>query len=99
MARWHGEDAGAWRALVAVVVSSVLAVGSRSSLAAFLKPIEVDLNLARAVLSTAGALAVLTYGLAQPLVGVLATRFAPRHVMMAGVVVTALGGFGAAAAT
>jgi MFS family permease len=99
MARWHGEDAGAWRALVAVVVSSVLAIGSRSSLAALLKPIEVDLSLDRAVLSTAGALSVLTYGLAQPLAGAMATRFAPRLVMMAGIIVIALGSVGAAAAT
>jgi sugar phosphate permease len=99
MARRHGVDAGAWRTLVAVVVTIVLAFGSRSALAALLKPVEADLNLDRAVLSTARALSVLTYGLAQPLVGGLANRFGPRNVMVGGVILTALGGCGVATAS
>jgi sugar phosphate permease len=96
--RGRGEEAGAWRALAAVVITIVLAAGSRTSLAAFLRPIEADLHLDRSVLSTAGALTVLTYGLAQPLVGGLAARLGPRTVMLGGVVLTALGGFGVATA-
>jgi MFS family permease len=97
--RWQGEDAGAWRALAACVVIIILAAGSRTSLAAFLKPIEADLNLDRSVLSNAGAITVLTYGLAQPLVGALASRFGPRPVMVGGVILTAVGGLGVATAT
>jgi MFS family permease len=93
------EGALAWRALIACVVTIVLAAGSRTSLAAFLRPIEADLQLDRTVLATAGALTVLTYGLAQPLVGALAARFGPRPVMVGGVLLTALGGLGIAAAT
>lgn len=93
--RWQ-EDARAWRALAACVVVIVLAAGSRASLAAFLLPIERDLGLDRAVLSTAGALTVLMYGLAQPVVGAPAARFGARRVMLAGVTLTALGGFGVA---
>ena len=93
------EERGAWRALVACVITIILAAGSRTSLAAFFRPIEADLNLDRAVLSTAGALTVLTYGLAQPLVGALAARFGPRNVMLGGVILTALGGFGVSTAT
>jgi MFS family permease len=81
-----GEPSGAWRALGACVITIVLAAGSRTSLAAFLRPIEADLHLDRGVLSTAGALTVLTYGLAQPLVGALASRFGPRNVMVGSVV-------------
>src|SRR2546430_3544921 len=92
-------NVGAWRALAAVVVTIMLTAGSRSSLAAFLRPIEADLGLDRAVLSTAGALTVLTYGVAQPLVGALANRVGPRNVMFGGVVLTALGGIGVATAT
>jgi predicted MFS family arabinose efflux permease len=51
------------------------------------------------VLSTAGGLTVLTYGLAQPLVGALAARFGPRNVMLGGVVLTALTGFGISTAS
>src|SRR5205823_7604050 len=50
-------------------------------------------------LSTAGALTVLTYGLAQPLVGALATRLGPRQVMLGGVLLSAVGGFGVATAS
>ena len=98
VARRQVEEAGAWRALAACVVTIILAAGSRTSLAAFLRPIEADLHLDRTVLSTAGALTVLTYGVAQPLVGALATRFGPRNVMLGGVVLTALGGLGVATA-
>jgi len=64
-----------------------------------LRPIEADLGLDRSVLSSAGALTVLTYGLAQPLVGALSARVGPRQVMIGGAVLSALGGFGAATAT
>jgi sugar phosphate permease len=93
------EGARAWRALIACGIAIILASGSRTSLAAFLRPIESDLNLDRAVLSTAGALTVLTYGLAQPLVGALATRFGPKRVMLGGVILTALTVFGISTAT
>jgi predicted MFS family arabinose efflux permease len=95
--RW-GEDVRAWQALAATVATIVLAAGARTSLAAFISPIEADLRLERTVLSTAGALTVLTYGLAQPLVGTLAARFGARQVMFGGVVLTALGGLGVATA-
>ncbi|HET6316936.1 MAG TPA: MFS transporter [Chloroflexota bacterium] len=77
----------------------VLAAGSRTSLAALLRPIEADLGLDRAVLSTAGALTVLTYGLGQPLVGALAARFGARRVMVCSAVLMGFGGFGVATAS
>lgn len=93
------ERRGAWSALAACTITIVLAAGSRTSLAAFLRPIEADLNLERSVLSNAGALTVLTYGLAQPLVGALAAKYGPRNVMLGGVMLTALGGFGVSTAS
>ncbi|MBV9134239.1 MAG: MFS transporter, partial [Chloroflexi bacterium] len=99
LAMGREEGVAAWRALIACSLTIIVAAGSRTSLAAFLRPIESDLHLDRQVLSTAGALTVLTYGLAQPLVGALATRFGPRRVMLGGVVLTALTGFGISTAT
>ena len=96
--RW-GEPVGAWAALTACVVTIVLAAGSRTSFAAFLKPIEDDLGLDRLTLSAAGALTAAGYGLVLPLAGRLANRYGARRVMMASVVVMALGGLGAAYAT
>jgi len=93
------ESAGAWQALAACVVTIVVVAGSRSSLAAFLRPIEADLRLDRSVLSNAGALTLLTYGLAQPVVGALATRFGARQVMLGGAVLSAVGCFGVATAS
>jgi sugar phosphate permease len=81
------------------VITIVLASGSRTSLAAFLRPIEADLGLDRTVLSNAGALTVLTYGLAQPLVGTLAARLGARRVMIGATLLTALNGVGMANAT
>jgi sugar phosphate permease len=94
----RAEGSGAWRALVACAITIILAAGSRTSLAAFLRPIETDLHLDRAVLSTAGGLTVLTYGLAQPLVGALSSKYGPRNVMLGGVILTALGGLGVSTA-
>jgi MFS family permease len=94
-----GERRGAWWALAGCVTTIVLTAGARTSLAAFIRPIESDLGLDRGVLSTAGALTVLSYGLGQPVVGALATRYGPRQVMIGGVLLTALGGFGLATAT
>lgn len=95
--RW-GEPAGAWRALAACIITIVLAVGTRSSFAAFIQPIEADLGLDRLTLSAVGSLTALAYGLALPLAGALATRLGARVVMMASVVLMAIGGLGMATA-
>jgi predicted MFS family arabinose efflux permease len=81
------------------VVTVVFAAGARTSLAVFLRPIEADLGLDRATLSTAGALTALSYGLAQPPLGLLATRVSARWVMMGGVLLMTVCGFAVAAAT
>ncbi len=92
------EPRAAWMTLAACVVVTILSAGTRSSFGAFLQPIEADLHLDRATLSAVGGLTVLAYGLAQPLVGVLATRVGPRWVMAASAVLMALAGFGVATA-
>ena len=96
--RW-GEPAGAWPVLAACVLTIVLVAGARSSFAAFLLPIEAELGLDRATLSTAGTLTQLGYGLSLPIVGRLATRFGAKRVMMISVAVMTIGGFGVSAAT
>jgi MFS family permease len=93
------EGRAAWAALAGTVVTIVLVAGSRSALAAFIRPIEADLGLDRAVLSTAGALSVLVFGLGQPLVGALATRIGARQVMIGGVLLTGVSGVGMASAS
>ena len=90
---------GAWAALAACVVTIVLGAGTRTSFAAFLRPIEEDLGLDRATLSAAGALTQVAYGLAQPVVGTLAAHFGARPVMMVGVAMMVVSGFGVAAMT
>lgn len=94
----RGEPVGAWRALAACVLTIVLMAGSRSSLASFLLPIESELHLDRATTSTAGTLTQVAYALSLPLVGRLALRFGARRVMLASVLVMAIGGFGVAGA-
>lgn len=96
--RW-GEPPGAWRTLVACVLTIVLMAGARSSFAAFLLPIEAELRLDRATLSTAGTLTHIAYALSLPLVGWLALRFGARRVMLVSVLVMAIGGFGVSTAS
>ena len=99
MDTWRSRFSAAWLTLAACVLTTAVAAGGRTSFAAFLHPIEVDLGLDRATLSLAGSLTVLTYGLGQPFSGAIATRFGARRVMMAGVVLIALSSLGAATAT
>lgn len=94
-----GSLVGAWAALAACVVAVAMAASTRSSFAAFLRPIESDLELDRATLSTAGALTQLAAGLANPLVGSLATTFGARPIMMGSVALMAVAGVGVAAAS
>lgn len=96
--RW-GEPTGAWWALGACLLTITLASGARSSFAAFLLPIEAELGLDRAVTAAAGTLSQLAYAVSLPLVGRLALCVGARRVMLASVVVLALGGFGVSAAT
>lgn len=96
--RIWGSPTGAWAALAACVVAIGMATGTRASFAAFVRPIEADLGLDRATLSTAGALTQVASGLAQPIVGSLATTFGARPVMMTSVALMAVGGFGLASA-
>ncbi len=92
------EPRAAWFTLAACVLVTVLAAGTRSSFGAFLQPIEADLRLDRATLSAVGALTVLAYGVAQPVVGVLATRYGARRVMMSGAALMGAAGIGVASA-
>ncbi|MCC7103923.1 MAG: MFS transporter [Chloroflexi bacterium] len=89
----------AWWALAACTMAIVLAAGTRTSYAAFLQSIEQDLHVDRTTLSAASALMLVVYGLCQPLVGALATRYEPRFVMIGGALLLAAGGFGLASAT
>lgn len=74
-----GERSGAWWALAGRATTIVLTAGARTSLPAFIRPIEGDLGLDRGVVSTAGV--ALLGGLAQLLIP--PARVLPR-ILLAG---------------
>jgi MFS family permease len=93
--RW-GEPVGAWWALFAIAFSILLVSGARSAFAPFLKPIEEDLGLDRATVSSVSAITQVAYGLLLPFFGHLAARVGAQPVLMVSVAVMAVGGFGIA---
>ena len=66
-------------------------MGTRQSLGLFLSPINTSTGLGMASISFAMAVAQFTWGAIQPLAGAAADRWGPRPVLIAGIVLLALG--------
>jgi MFS family permease len=85
-----------WRIVLAGGVVMGMALGIRHAFGIFLFPVTMEYGWNREVFSFAIALQNLVWGLAQPLVGMVADRFGARRVILAGVVCYGLGLFGMA---
>ncbi len=68
-----------------------ISMGIRQANGLFLYPITADLSVGREVFGFAIALGFLVFGLAQPFVGIVADRFGPDKVVLAGGIVYAAG--------
>ena len=77
-------------ALPAAMLLAVV-MGQRSSFGLFMSPINTSTGVGMASLSLAAAASQLTWGLAQPVCGILADRFGPARVIAAGALLFALG--------
>ncbi len=69
----------------------MVTMGARQSLGLFLAPLNTSTGLGVASISLALAIGQFIWGAAQPLAGALADRFGPGRVLLAGLVLLALG--------
>lgn len=78
-------DAG-WRCTMAATALLALVVGSRSAFGLFLSPINTATGLGLGMIGFAAAVGQLGQGLAQPLVGMLASRLGATRVIVSGAI-------------
>ncbi|HVE50334.1 MAG TPA: MFS transporter, partial [Casimicrobiaceae bacterium] len=93
----------AWRtpALVLAASSVILSIGFgiRHGFGLFLQPMSTDLNWGRETFALAMAVQNLTWGITQPIAGMLADKYGTAKVVLAGAILYALGLFTMAHAT
>lgn len=85
----------AWPPLVWVLVAAAgtfaLTMGARQSMGLFISPLNTATGLGLASISLAFAFGQLWWGLTQPLAGIVADRVGPGRVLVAGVLLVAVG--------
>jgi predicted MFS family arabinose efflux permease len=79
--------------IVTLAAAAILMVtmGARQSLGLFIAPLNTSTGLGITAISLALAIAQFTWGLIQPVAGAVADRFGPGKVLVAGLVVLAIG--------
>jgi len=80
----NSARAGAWLLVAAAVLLLAITMGSRTVFGLFISPLNSATGLGIATISFAVAVSQLTWGAAQPLVGVLAERYGAARVIVAG---------------
>ncbi|HKX38529.1 MAG TPA: MFS transporter, partial [Burkholderiales bacterium] len=81
-----------WLLTAAAVALLAITMGSRSVFGLFLSPLNSATGLGIATISFAVAVSQLTWGAAQPFCGMLAERYGPARVIVAGSLLAALSG-------
>lgn len=85
----------AWIVLGAVTLCTLTGTGLRSAFGVYIKPMEAEFGWGRGALSIAAAISLLLLGAAGPLVGRLADRWGPRHVIGVSLLLLGVGSIGA----
>ncbi|MFD2754171.1 MFS transporter [Comamonas terrae] len=89
----HGRQWSVWLVLLAAVSTFALTMGSRQSMGLFVSPLNSATHLGLAQISLAFAFGQLWWGLTQPFAGAMADRIGAGRVLLAGVLLVALGSF------
>jgi predicted MFS family arabinose efflux permease len=84
---------GFWLVLLATAGTFALTMGNRQSMGLFLSPLNTATGLGLASISLAFAVGQLAWGITQPFAGAVADRYGAGRVLLAAVLLIALGGF------
>jgi MFS family permease len=82
---------GVWIVTLAAAAILMVTMGARQSLGLFISPLNSSTGLGITTISLALAVGQLTWGVIQPLAGAVADRYGPSKVLIAGLVVLAIG--------
>ena len=81
----------AWIVTLAAAAILMVTMGARQTLGLFISPLNTSTGLGIATISFALAIAQFAWGAIQPVAGAIADRYGARRVLMAGLVVLAIG--------
>jgi MFS family permease len=84
-------ERSAWLVTLAAAAILMVTMGARQSLGLFVSPLNTTTGLGVVTISLALAVGQFTWGAIQPVAGAVADRYGPGHVLVAGLVVLALG--------
>jgi MFS family permease len=81
----------AWAITLAAAAILMVTMGTRQSLGLFISPLKSSTGLGITTISLAFAIAQLMWGVIQPISGAVADRYGPAKILIAGLVVLAIG--------
>ncbi len=85
------KERSAWVITLALAAILMVTMGARQSLGLFIAPLQSSTGLGITTISLAFAIAQLMWGVIQPVSGAMADRYGPTKVLIAGLVVLAVG--------
>src|ERR1700675_4326069 len=87
----EGSTRTAWVVTLAAAAILMVTMGARQSLGLFISPLKSSTGLGITTISLAFAIAQLMWGVIQPVSGAVADRYGPARILIAGLVVLAIG--------
>ena len=85
------KERSAWLITLAAAAILMVTMGARQSLGLFISPLKSSTGLGITTISLAFAIAQLMWGVIQPVSGAVADRYGPAKILIAGLVVLAIG--------
>src|SRR5258708_2463058 len=87
----EGSQRSEWVITLAAAAILMVTMGTRQSLGLFISPLKTSTGLGITTISLAFAIAQLMWGVIQPVAGAVADRYGPAKILIAGLVVLAIG--------